>query len=199
MDELSKEYLISFYTKNFSFHGDTPAALRWTPEGQAKRYKMMLRATDLRGKKILDYGCGKGDFYGFLKDMGIRVDYTGFDITPSLIEFARGKYPECRFNVFDIEDSPLMEEFDCVFLCGVFNNLIEDAEDSLREIIKRLFAITKEVLVFDVLTGIGGGRDLDLNVFRPEDIVSFSLKITPHAVFSHGEVEGTLICFLYKR
>jgi len=157
MDELSKEYLISFYTKNFSFHGDTPASLRWTPEGQAKRYKMMLRATDLRGKKILDYGCGKGDFYGFLKEMGIVVDYTGFDITPSLIEFARGKYPECIFNVFDIEDSPLKEEFDCVFLCGVFNNLIENAEDSLKEIIRRLFTITKEVLVFDVLTGIGGG------------------------------------------
>ena len=99
--------------------GDRPEALRWSPQGQLLRYNLFLElCADLHGKKVLDYGCGKGDFYGFLKDKGISTEYTGFDITPALIELAKIKYPECAFRVMDIVEEPIYEVFDYVFVCG---------------------------------------------------------------------------------
>ena len=95
MDELSKDYLISFYNNLLKRHGDSPEALRWTPKGQMLRYHQLLEiGTSIDGASILDFGCGKGDFLGFMKAMGIEVKYTGLDINQKLIELAKKKYPD---------------------------------------------------------------------------------------------------------
>lgn len=41
---------------------------------------------------ILDIGCGRGDFYNFLLNSGIDVNYTGFDTNPILLNAGRSKY-----------------------------------------------------------------------------------------------------------
>ncbi len=74
MAELSKEYVISFFDKNLMLNGDKPDAVRWSSMGQTLHYQSMLDIGNINGKKILDFGCGKGDFYQFLKDRGITVD-----------------------------------------------------------------------------------------------------------------------------
>src|ERR1700690_2407219 len=99
MDELSKEYVISYFDKTLRMHGDRPEALRWTLPGQIIHFKCMLDiAETIDGAKILDFGCGKGDFYGFLKANGISVSYTGVDINANLIALAGQKYPNVPFS-----------------------------------------------------------------------------------------------------
>lgn len=73
--------------------------------------------SSIKGKKVLDCGCGKADFYQFLKDRNILIQYTGFDINEKLISLARQKFPKCRFRVFDIEKDTLNEDFNYIFLC----------------------------------------------------------------------------------
>jgi 2-polyprenyl-3-methyl-5-hydroxy-6-metoxy-1,4-benzoquinol methylase len=74
MDPLGKKELLSFYGRHLRDFGDSPQAVRWTPEGQIRRYETLLSITgDLSGKTILDFGCGKGDLFGFLKDKGISI------------------------------------------------------------------------------------------------------------------------------
>jgi len=34
MDELAREYVISFFDRNLLLHGDRPEAVRWTAKGQ---------------------------------------------------------------------------------------------------------------------------------------------------------------------
>ena len=41
MDPYSKEQLLSFYNMHLKKFGDRPEALRWTPQGQLKRYHML--------------------------------------------------------------------------------------------------------------------------------------------------------------
>lgn len=85
-------------------------------------YEALLDIADsINGKRVLDFGCGKGDFCRFLKQRDIRVDYAGVDINEKLIGMARAKNPGILFRVFDIEQDTLDEEFDYIFLCGVFN------------------------------------------------------------------------------
>lgn len=72
MDPYGKEELLSFYDMHVKDFGDHPQAVRWTPEGQLRRYEALLEVSgDLTGKQVLDFGCGKGDLCGFLRDRGI--------------------------------------------------------------------------------------------------------------------------------
>jgi 2-polyprenyl-3-methyl-5-hydroxy-6-metoxy-1,4-benzoquinol methylase len=66
MDPLGKKELLTFYDRHLRDFGDAPQAVRWTPGGQLRRYETFISITgDLSGKSMLDFGCGKGDFYGF--------------------------------------------------------------------------------------------------------------------------------------
>ena len=89
MDPYSKDKLLSFYNFHLQKFGDRPEALRWTPQGQLKRYQMLADIAspeELNNSTVLDYGCGTGDFYRFLKRRDINVRYTGVDINENFIE-----------------------------------------------------------------------------------------------------------------
>lgn len=203
MDEVSKEYLITCYDKSLSLHGDRPEALRWTAAGQIMRYNLMLEiAPSLEGMRLLDYGCGKGDFYGFLKEKSIRADYTGMDINPRLIELAASKYPECRFKVFDIEEEDMEndEMFDFVFLCGVFNTRIEGATETMKNVVSKLFAHTGNALAVNALSTYSPKKERELNYVSPEEMVRFSLEnLTPYVSLRHESIPYDMTLFLYKK
>jgi SAM-dependent methyltransferase len=188
MNILSKEYLISFYDRNLLIHGDRPEALRWTADGQRKQYGLLLgMAGDIEGKKVLDYGCGKGDFYGFLRERGIDVNYTGLDINPSLIELARKKYSVCgraAFGVFDVEDEALSEDFDFIFLCGVFNTNVEGVADTFKRVSERLFRHARRGLALTAVSSHVRERDFELNYTSPEEMLRFALGLTPRVSLS---------------
>lgn len=93
MDELSKKYVISYYKNTLQLHGDRPEAVRWTSAGQEKHYRYLLDIDNsIHKAKVLDYGCGKGDFYQFLKENYLSVQYTGFDINEGLISLAKKSF-----------------------------------------------------------------------------------------------------------
>ncbi|MGE5172583.1 MAG: class I SAM-dependent methyltransferase, partial [Betaproteobacteria bacterium] len=133
MDPYSKEQLLSFYNLHYKKFGERPEALRWTPQGQLRRYHTFLDITpNLNTQKILDYGCGMGDFYKFLKRRGISVNYTGVDINENFINVAKKKYPECVFKVMSIDEDSLEGYYDYIFVCGVFNLRVPGVQDDLR-------------------------------------------------------------------
>ncbi|RJR19891.1 MAG: class I SAM-dependent methyltransferase [Nitrospiraceae bacterium] len=190
MDELYKEYVISYFDKKLRIHGDRPEALSYSAKGQLMRFETVLDIdTELQGKRVLDYGCGKGDFYQFLKDRNIPVLYTGFDINKNLVHIARRKFPECRFEVFDIEKEDLEEEFDYIILCGVFNLNIEGLDETIQNVLKRLFDHCSRALAFNALSAHDPNKDFQLHYVYPEELFEFALKyLSPHAVIKQGRI-----------
>ncbi|HWR57482.1 MAG TPA: class I SAM-dependent methyltransferase, partial [Thermodesulfovibrionales bacterium] len=155
MDDLAKEYTISFFDKSLRMFGDRPEAVRWTAEGQLARYKALLDIADsIEGSSILDFGCGKGDFLRFLKDRNIQVRYTGFDINEKLISVASAKYPSSAFRVFDLGKTPLNEDFDYIFLCGVFNLKVQKIDRLIRSTLRELFGHCRIGLAFSALSAL---------------------------------------------
>ena len=187
MDALGKKELLSFYTRHLKDFGDKPQAVRWTPEGQLRRYETLLQiAGDISGKTILDFGCGKGDFYGFLKDRGISVNYTGIDVNENLIKLARRKFPETEFIATDIEESGFNTEFDLIFICGVFNLRIAGIEDSMRNVLKILFKLCRKALYVNLLTYYVPQRGFELFYVKPEEILYFAItEISRSATLRH--------------
>jgi 2-polyprenyl-3-methyl-5-hydroxy-6-metoxy-1,4-benzoquinol methylase len=199
MDELSKEYVISFFDKNLMLHGDRPEAVRWSSKGQMLHYRAMLDIGDINGSKILDFGCGKGDFYQFLNDSGINVKYSGYDINEKLIALARQKYPSVDFRVFDAISDVLEEEFDYIFLCGVFNLKVQGIEDSIKAIMMNLFKHCRIALAFNALSSHNPQKDFELNYTSPEDIFSFTVKnLSPFISLRHDRIRYDFTMFVYK-
>jgi len=74
------------------------------------------------GEKILDSGCGNGRFYEVLEEK--NVDFYGVDFSARLINIARNKYPEGKFQVADALNLPLPENFfDKVYSISVLHHL----------------------------------------------------------------------------
>lgn len=65
---------------------------------------------ELFGKRefrIADFGCGNGHLYGFFRDCGLNLHYTGFDFSTSLLQAARELFPDDERAIFldrDIQD-----------------------------------------------------------------------------------------------
>ncbi|MFZ5998237.1 MAG: class I SAM-dependent methyltransferase [Nitrospirota bacterium] len=199
MDELSKEYVISFFDKNLMLHGDRPEAVRWSSTGQLLHYKALLDVGDIDGKKILDYGCGKGDLYQFLKDNGIRVEYSGCDINEKLITFASEKYPDVDFRVFDIEKEELDEEFDYIFLCGVFNLEVQGLDETIKNTLAKLFRHCRSALAFNAISSHHPKKDFELHYTSPEEMFTFAVKnLSPYISLRHDRMHYDFVLFVYK-
>ena len=64
------------------------------------------------GGKVLEIGCGSGDLLAALEP-GVGV---GVDVSPEMVELARSRHPDLRFEVAAGETLALGETFDYIFL-----------------------------------------------------------------------------------
>ncbi|MFQ3574204.1 MAG: class I SAM-dependent methyltransferase [Thermodesulfovibrionales bacterium] len=200
MDDLSKEYVLSFFNQTLAMHGNRPEALRWTEKGQIRHYETILALVrDISGSKILDFGCGKGDFYGYLQSRSIYVDYTGIDINENLISLAKENYPTARFICMDILEEALDDEFDYVFICGVFNLKFNGIEQTIKEVLKRLFKICKKSMAFNAISAYIPKKEFELNYIYPEDILRFAItELSPYVCLRHDQMFYDFNLFVYK-
>ena len=104
-------------------------------------YPCALRSSNkIKGKKILDIGCGTGHFSHILQKQGAKV--IGIDSSKEMINIAKNNYPSIKFYNLSVENLNKLEDsnFDyviaiMVFLC--FNNK-DKINLSLRKINKKL-------------------------------------------------------------
>ncbi|MBI5099794.1 MAG: class I SAM-dependent methyltransferase [Nitrospirae bacterium] len=199
MDEISKEYVISFFDKRLLLHGDRPEAVGWSSKGQILRHQAMLDVGDINNNKILDFGCGKGDFYNFLEDSGIKAKYSGFDINEKLIRLAKKKYPDIDFRVFDIDKDILDEDFDFIFLCGVFNLQVEGIDETIKKTLTKLFQHCNTALVINALSSHEPNKDFELHYMCPEEIINFAVKkLSPYVSLRHDRIPSDFTMFVYR-
>jgi len=201
VDPLSKEQLLSFYNLHYKKFGERPEALRWTPQGQLRRYHTFLDiAPDLNDRTVLDYGCGLADFYKFLKRRGINVRYTGVDINENFIGAAKKKYPECSFRVMDVDNDPLEGFYDYIFICGVFNLLVPGVKDDLKNALVTLFKHCNKALALNALSSHTPVKDAELNFTSPEEMVKFAIEnLSPSVVLRHDRIPNDFTLFVYAK
>ncbi len=201
MDPYSKEHLLSFYNFHLQRFGDRPEALRWTPEGQLRRYTTLAEiSANLHGSTVLDYGCGTGDLYRFLKRRGIDVRYTGVDINENFIRLAKKKYPDCTFRVMDVSEDSLEGYYDYVFICGVFNLLVPGVKEDLKETLVTLFKHCNRGLALSALSSHTPIKDPELNYTSPEEMVQFSLEnLSPYIALRHDRIQYDFTLYVYTK
>ncbi|MCS7010251.1 MAG: class I SAM-dependent methyltransferase [Anaerolineales bacterium] len=93
---------------------------------------------DVKGKDVLEVGCGSGYGAFLLHRLGPR-SYLGIDLMPEQIELARQKYPDYRFEVRDATNLSHLADasFDVVVIFGVLHHIL-DWRSALNEISRLL-------------------------------------------------------------
>jgi SAM-dependent methyltransferase len=122
---------------------DTPEALELN---RARIDHLRSLKLPLRGKRVLDVGCGVGHLAQFFVGQG--CDVLGVDARKENIERLGELYPGLKARVFDVEKDSFEElgRFDVVFAYGVLYHL----ENPFRAL-RSLASICEELLLLETM------------------------------------------------
>jgi len=119
MEESFAKNLFKKVQKDYNLIWESFARAREKPWKEAE---FLVKDYAKEGEKILDFGCGAGQWYEFFKEK--KAQYFGVDFSEKLIEFAKSKYPDTNFQVIDGINLPFESEFfDKVYAIAVFHHL----------------------------------------------------------------------------
>src|SRR5438132_9147817 len=134
-----QEMMTADYRNRFQKYGDAPESVGMSSDGQRFRFRKLMEIGDLRHRRVLDLGCGIGDFYPFLVEKFGPLDYTGIDLVREMVDCAAKKHPRARFLCRDLFADALDETFDYVFISTVFNYAMSGSDDYIRQLITLAF------------------------------------------------------------
>jgi len=178
--------------KNETFVG------RITRENQLLRFqKIYDLIEDKPFIKVLDVGCGLGDFYNFLQEKGFQGDYLGIDIVPEMVDSARLNYPEGVFEIHDIMKNDI--EADYIVASGIMSVRINkkiDHQEYVDKLIVRLFSQAKRGIVFNMLNDQYVDADKYFFPFSPYKIVEYLLTLTNQVEIYHDYLHYDFTCTL---
>jgi hypothetical protein len=167
---------------------------------QDKRFEALLELGDLDGARILDVGCGFGDFVAFLNARGIVPAYTGLDICEPMIERCRERFQpgEGRFLVGDALDFQPDEPYDYVIASGLFGLDSMGARDRIRPTMDRLFAWSRIGMAVNFLSTQSPNPAEARIYVDPCKALEAGLTLTPAARLNHSYLPNDFTLYLYK-
>lgn len=193
MKTFNQDHVIESYRHTFQQHGDTPAAVQFSTEGQRWRFDKLLEIAtkstgqSLQGKKLLEIGCGLGHLYPLLRESFGDIEYTGIDIVPEMIEHASALHPDATFECRDVFESPFVQEFDFVFISGVFNAPVRDNSlEFMSEMLAHAYSATRFGLAFNFISSHVNFVSEGMDYFDPSWVLREVLnKLSKKVVMHH--------------
>jgi SAM-dependent methyltransferase len=208
--------MIRYYEDLLAVHGDHYRSLDWKSDESQRIRFVILQDIFCFGKKhknfsVLDLGCGFGDFYGFLNQRGLvkekQIRYTGYDINPGILEVARQRYPEARFEIRDILNEKV-ERFDYAVASGIFNIRLVEEEAHLEfvaEMLAKLYDIAGGGVAANFLSTAAipyvAAEDKNKEqyyYFDPERVVKIARKIGPRYMLRHDYYPADFTLYFLK-
>lgn len=214
---MNKEDQVRYFEGLLARHGANYLALDWnSPESQRLRFKI-FKEIFIYGRKsvgvsALDVGCGFGDLYGFFKAEGTlhrnKISYTGYDISPKILEVARKKYPDAKFELKDILEDRYVPKFDYVFCSGALNIRTTEKDehlDSVKEMIYRMYDLAACGVAVNFLgegaLPISDQEDVNSGryfFFKPEEIMSIVRFVCNRFILRHDYHAGDFTVYMFK-
>lgn len=203
MDPDEKAAMLQRYSNRLAQHGPTRQALGWNKPKQNLRYRVLLEywlsAPLQRPLRVLDFGCGFGDLFGFALRCQFPIEYTGLDINPDLIAVARQRYPAARFLCMDAFEHAIDGKFDVVLSSGVHNYRLADNRGFVEESFELFDRHSVLGFAANFLSNRVNFRNEDNQYSAPEDILALALRFTARVTLRHDYMPFEFAVFADKR
>lgn len=198
MDKITKT-LKDYYTQTFLQHGATAKGVDWNDENELLvRYDKMLGVlqkdfcTDLPiSPTLLDVGCGWGGLLKYIEKLDLPIEYTGFDIVPSMIEKANELFPNKEFLLQDVFELSNNRTFDFVICNAILtqklNVSIPEMELFAKNLIRKMFELCKHGIAFNLMSTRVNFMVDNLYYQNPAELLSWLLtEVSPRVRLDHG-------------
>ena len=149
------------YRRAVGHFGDTFEVALWaTPSTQLARFEVFAEMGEFTNKRILDAGCGRGDFAAWLVEQCVEyASFVGVDGVPDLIKFAAARgFPRTAFHCGDLlndRDLPTLGRPDVICLSGTLNTM---TFHQALAVLDSCWAATQDLLLFNFLSDLASPR-----------------------------------------
>lgn len=183
-----RQQIITLYADRFKTLGRQVKAVGWSSEdSQRLRFEVLCRNLNLKGKRILDVGCGLGDFVSFLNERTSGdFQYIGIDIVPDFIEQAKRDYvgKNINFVVGDIYKA-VFPPVDIAILSGALSFHVEDNQKLLHHTLAKMFeAVTESTALNFLSTYVDYQLDKNHH-YNPGEVFEYAKTLTPYVNLLH--------------
>lgn len=194
------------YDECFKKHGDNHLGVDWpNHDDTVKRHEVMLELIKEKNSTLLDFGCGLGHFYEFLKENNSdkQITYSGLDINNSFYEFCKNKYKNLNFINKDILVDNDIPNFDYIVINGVFtekrNLSSEDMKDFLYSSLVKLWEKCNKGIAFNLMSKFVDWERDDLFHVSMDELGHFLRKnLSNNFVFRYDYKLFEFTTYVYK-
>lgn len=138
--------IINHYSELINKYGYNDKGMGWRTGKLLKRYNIFTKNLKFKRKNILDYGCGIGSFYNFLKKKKILVKkYYAIEINPLIINFIKKKYKK-KIIIIDGNNLNKIKNIDISISNGVHNYNVKNIQKKFINDLNFLIKISKEAV-----------------------------------------------------
>lgn len=200
MDDKDKEIYIDRYTERHTRYGYDPRTLGWGggKEKQDYRFAHLAAVGEMSSQSILDVGCGFGDLYGYLISNGWNGMYLGIDIVPVLIDQAKELWPSAEFKIMDLLTNHIDVHFDYVFASGVFNAKVNNNQEHISTMLKRMYEIANIAVICDFMsTYVDFQQEIAFHT-NPEWVFGIAKNLSRRVVLRHDYMPFEFCLYIYK-
>jgi len=183
-----KKVISDFYAARCAQHRDEgwKASLYTTADNQYGTFANLMKI--VAGNKsgtLLDVGCGQGDLFEFIETRGLDLIYTGLDLCPTMVGYAKARFPDGTFQVQDLLEYD--KEHDYVIAASVMNLAVPDQKKYAQDVIRRMFQVARRGVAFNMLSDAYRDyeRQKGLYYYDPAEVTGFCLSLTPFLFLDH--------------
>lgn len=176
MKEELARLLKNYYSEKLKLHGPGYKGADWgSLHAQQLSFDQLSKIITSENSSVLDYGCGYGALYDYLKERNYRVNYTGYDISEEMIAHAGRLHPSADA----VWSSSLDEksQFDYVIACGIFSVKLDvpqaEWEAHTLSTLRQLNALCKKGFAFNSLTSYSDAPLMKDYLYYPDPCFLF--------------------------
>jgi SAM-dependent methyltransferase len=199
MAETVQSRIASFYDGLVERYGHDPRACDYgSVDSQRAKFQVLSQVRPMDGLTLLDVGCGFADYASFLEDRVEELTYVGVDLSPRMVSAARVLHPDLDIRQVDILDQPLEREYDVVNANGIFYLLGAGAEERMRRLVSRMFALARRSVAFNSLSAWASAHEPGEFYADPLETLRFCRTLTPWVTLRHDYLAHDFTIYLHR-
>jgi SAM-dependent methyltransferase len=176
MKENIEQLISGYYAEKLKVHGPNYKGADWgSLQAQQMSFDQLSKVILSDSPSILDYGCGYGALFDYLRERDLKTKYTGYDISEEMISQAKALHK--NEDAEWISAMPEKTLYDYVIACGIFSVKLDvpvrEWKQHTLSTLDKLNSISKKGFAFNSLTSYSDAHLMKDYLYYPDPCFLF--------------------------